>query len=274
VSCLGWCGCCILVSSQWARQPLPQQERASCPTPARSDASPAPSPQPGPQPRTELWGDGKRAWGTETSPSSPPPCAQGCRSPGGHTAHHTLPPPSHPHLLLPFQHICVQQITDLVSMETPSCPPHLCNSVGLAWQQRVRVSCYPIPAREPPPGVHQSPSDPSSRSSQGSPAVRQPRLEGGLLLPAKSARPTSLLQAGWSSKAALAPRLSPLLGFAGSALTVPHAPPLPPSARQPPRSSKCQEPSTGANPGRGPCRGAESQRHPKSAKVPTRPGCQ
>ena len=153
-------------------------------------------------------------------------------------------------------------------------PPHLCNSVGLAWQQRVRVSCYPIPAREPPPGVHQSPSDPSSRSSQGSPAVRQPRLEGGLLLPAKSARPTSLLQAGWSSKAALAPRLSPLLGFAGSALTVPHAPPLPPSARQPPRSSKCQEPSTGVNPGRGPCRGAESQRHPKSAKVPTRPGCQ
>lgn len=81
-------------------------------------------------------------------PSSPL-CFRDEAPQGGRIAHHTPLPPSHLRLLLAFQHISVQEITALVSMETPSQPPpprNVCNIVGLVWQQWSRLSCYPIPS--------------------------------------------------------------------------------------------------------------------------------
>lgn len=153
---------------------------------------------------------------------------------GGYTAHHTPLPPSHPRLLLAFQHISMQQIMTLVSMETPARGPHprpppsTHNTVGLARQRWSHVSLLPCPRLRNPLLVSTKALPTHSHGSgRGSPAGST-RWGAGLLLPERRLAPTAPLQTGPSSKTALASSLNSLLCFAHGAFTAfPRRTPLP-----------------------------------------------
>ena len=156
------------------------------------------------QPHSELQGDGKRAQGTEMSSFPPLLSASGMKLPREGVLPTTC-------CFLPPTRVCFWPSSTSPCRKSRlwfpwkrhlrGPPPKVGNTVGLARQRWSHVSCYSIPrVLLPHPQLGnlllvstKAFLTTSHGSHQGSPGVRQPSLEGGLLLPEKRVALTSLL---------------------------------------------------------------------------------